>query len=239
MSAAEAFRIDLSGPPADSPRTPGEALRVFYRHGSPRILTAALVLALAARVAVSGWSLWDLLPVALLLVFWPIQEWLIHVFVLHWKPRQVLGRTLDFLVPREHRAHHRDPWNHEILFIPLPAFLYSLPLLVALWLAIMPTTALALTGIAGHLALALHYEWIHLLIHTRVQPRTAFYRRLWRNHRLHHFKNERYWFGVTRLEADRLLGTDPEPGAVPPSPTARTLGVTPPGLQELEKAPGA
>ncbi len=168
-----------------------------------------------------------------------MQEWLIHVFILHAKPRVVFGRTLDFQVPRAHRAHHRDPWNYQILFIPLRAFIYSLPLLVLLWLALMPTTALALTGIAGHLALALHYEWIHLLIHTRVQPRTAAYRRLWRNHRLHHFKNERYWFGVTRLGADRLLRTDPEPEAVTISKTARTLGVPPPELAKPAAARGA
>ena len=32
---------------------------------------------------------------------------------------------------------------------------------------------------------------------------------LWRNHRLHHCKNEHYWFGVTMLSGDRLLGTAP------------------------------
>jgi hypothetical protein len=239
MTTAAALGDSLAGPPPDSPRTPAEALRVFYSHGSPRILTAALAVALAARFAVSGWSLWDLLPVVLLVVFWPIQEWLIHVFILHWKPRRLFGRTLDFHLPREHRAHHRDPWNYRILFIAPQAFLYSLPLLVALWFAITPTTELALTGIAGHLALALHYEWIHMLIHTRVQPRTAFYRRLWRNHRLHHFKNERYWFGVTRLEADRLLGTDPEPGTVVTSPSVRTLGLPPPGWIDETATPGA
>jgi len=55
---------------------------------------------------------------------------------------------------------------------------------------------------------------VHLLVHTRYRPRTALYRRLWRNHRLHHFKNERLWFGVTMLGGDRLLGTAADPAAV-------------------------
>ena len=46
-----------------------------------------------------------------------------------------------------------------------------------------------------------------------------------RNHRLHHFKNEHYWFGVTMLGADRLLRTAPQAEDVERSPTARTLGV--------------
>ncbi|MDX2166869.1 MAG: sterol desaturase family protein, partial [Deltaproteobacteria bacterium] len=206
---------------ADSPRTIGEALPVFLRHGSPRILLAALAVALPLRLAVGQWSFGDLLAVALLVAYWPIQEWLIHVFILHFQPRQVLGRTLDFRVPRKHREHHRRPWDIDILFIPMHSFLYSLPLVVGLWFLLAPTTPIALTGIAAHLLLSLHYEWVHYLVHTRVQPRTALYQRLWRNHRLHHFKNEHYWFGVTMLSGDRLLRTAPAVKDVETSPTAR------------------
>ena len=160
---------------------------------------------------------------AAIVLVWPVQEWLIHVCILHWKPFTVWGRTIDFRIPRKHRAHHRDPWNYEILFIPLHSFLYIFALDLLLWLSIAPTTALAMTGVTFSLALTLHYEWVHFLIHTRVQPQRRYYQRLWRNHRLHHFKNENYWYGVTRLEGDRLLGTAPLPQAVVLSPTARTL----------------
>ncbi len=86
-----------------------------------------------------------------------------------------------------------------------------------------PTSALAWTGITLHLLLTLNYEWVHLLAHTHVVPKTALYRRLWRNHRLHHFKNEHYWFGVTMLAGDRILGTAPDPKAVQTSSTCRSL----------------
>ena len=47
---------------------------------------------------------------------------------------------------------------------------------------------------------------------------------MWRNHRLHHYKNEHYWFTVTTAgTADRLFGTFPDPAGVPKSPTARAL----------------
>lgn len=209
--------------PAGSPRTLREALPIFWRHASPLVLAAALAGAIAVRAALGGWSAWDLAPVAAVVVLWPLQEWLIHVYVLHFRPRTFRGRTIDFRVPRKHRAHHRDPWNYEILFIPLQSYLYSLPLLVALWYLVTPNPRLAWTGIAAHLALALHYESVHFLIHTRVQPRTRFYRRLWRNHRLHHFKNEHHWFGVSRLEADWLLGTAADVDRVAPSPSVRHL----------------
>lgn len=207
----------------ESPRTLGEALPIFLRFGSPRLLLAALAISLAVRLALGGFSAWDLAPLAGLLLFWPLEEWLIHVFILHARPIRVLGRVFDFEVPRKHREHHRDPWKLELLFIPMSSFLYSLPLTVLVWFLVTPSAALAWTGISAHLALALHYEWVHFLVHTRVTPRTRRYQRLWKNHRRHHFKNEHYWFGVTMLSGDRLLRTAPAHDAVPTSPTCRAL----------------
>jgi hypothetical protein len=207
----------------DSPRTIAEALPVFLRHGSPRILIAALAGALAVRLGIGAWSWWDLLPIAALSAYWPIQEWLIHVYILHFKSFTLFGRSIDFRVPRSHRAHHRAPWDIAILFIPMHSFLYSIPVVVLLWFALAPTPALAMTGVVAQLALSLHYEWVHFLVHTRVIPRTALYQRLWRNHRWHHFKNEHYWYGVTMLSGDRLLRTAPALTAVPTSRTCRAL----------------
>ena len=48
---------------------------------------------------------------------------------------------------------------------------------------------------------------------------------MWRAHRLHHFRNEHYWFGVTMHLADHVLSTYPGKLDVELSPTARTLGV--------------
>lgn len=203
---------------------PRELLPEFLRHPSPRILLCALAAALALRAFVGGFGVSDLLPPALLLALWPLQEWLIHVVVLHWKPLRLLGRTLDFPVPIEHRAHHAAPDDLSRVFIPLHSYLYSLPGVAALWLAAMPRPGLALSGICAHLALTLHYEWVHYLVHTRWRPRWRPYRALWQHHRLHHYRNEHYWFGVTRRGGDRLLGTLPAGSAVPLSPTCRSLG---------------
>ena len=227
MSTATASASTAATPPPmaaiNSPRTLGEAIPYFLRQTSPRIVIAALALATVARVAVGDWSAWDVLPVAGLVAWWPVQEWLIHVFILHYKPRRLFGRVWDFRVPQSHRAHHREPWNVAIGFIPLQSFTFSLPLLCLLWFGLMPTAALALSGLVTYLALTLHYEWVHFLVHTRYQPRSAWYQRLWRNHRLHHFKNEHYWMGVTMLGGDRLFGTAPATAEVPTSATCREL----------------
>ncbi len=223
MSDALATSLPGAARTADLPKELPDVVRVFFRHGSPRILSVLLATALVARVAVAGFTPWDLVPAVVLVAFWPVQEWLIHVYVLHYQPRTILGRTLDFRVPRKHRAHHADPWQIDLLFIPQHTFLFTVPLLLLLWFGLMPTPALALSGLCAYLALALHYEWVHYLAHTRYVPRSARYQRLVKSHRWHHFKNEHYWYGVSMLGGDRLLGTQPGPDEVETSPTVHTL----------------
>ncbi len=208
---------------SQSPTNLPEAFLYFITRGSPRLLIIAAVFTVAARIAIGGWSAYDLVPAIILTLLWPIQEWLIHVYILHFKPFEVGGRTIDFAVPRKHRQHHRDPDNLDILFIPMQSFLYTLPLSALIWFGLTPNTELALTGLSLHFLFSLNYEWIHFLVHTRVVPKTVAYRRLWKSHRLHHFKNEHYWMGVSRLGGDWLLNTTPDPHTVPTSPTCRDL----------------
>lgn len=206
-----------------SPSNLADAFHFFVRRASPRILIAATAIAAVARITLGSWSVADVVPVVVLIAVWPVQEWLIHVYVLHFKPIQVGSHTIDFPVPRKHRQHHRDPNNLEILFIPEHSFFYTLPVTVLVWVAVTPTLNLALTGLTVHFLFALNYEWVHFLVHTRVVPKSNFYRKLWKSHRLHHFKNEHYWMGVSRLGADRLFRTNPNADSVATSRTCRDL----------------
>ena len=72
-------------------------------------------------------------------------------------------------------------------------------------------------------AMAVLYEWSHFLIHTDYKPKTRMYRHLYDNHRLHHYRNEKYWFGITNTLADEVLGTAPDKADVPVSPTAKNI----------------
>jgi hypothetical protein len=202
----------------------GRAARVFFGYGSPRIIAAVLVAALAGRLAIGGWSWWDLLGPGVVLAAQPFTEWTIHVFLLHFRPRTIAGRRIDPLVSRKHRAHHADPKGLPLVFIPLPALAGLVAVVAAICLAALPLEG-GLTTLVAALCVLFTYEWTHYLIHSSYRPRHALYRYVWRAHRNHHFRNEHYWFGVTVHLADHVLGTFPERTAVPVSPTARTLGV--------------
>lgn len=202
----------------------GEAWSEFVRYPSPWMIGTSLVGAVAARLAVGGGAWWELLiPVGLVALF-PVIEWVIHVVVLHWRPRSVGPVTIDSLLARDHRAHHADPRDLPLVFIPWRALLWLLPAYVVVaWLA-TPTTSSMLTLLVSVYGIKAGYEWTHYLVHSDYRPKSGWYRGVWRNHRLHHYKNEHYWFTVTSAgTADRLFGTYPDPATVEKSATAKNL----------------
>jgi sterol desaturase/sphingolipid hydroxylase (fatty acid hydroxylase superfamily) len=201
----------------------GRALRTFATQPQPWLLAGAALTAITWRVSLGGVGWSDLILVAGYLAVFPFLEWIIHTSLLHWRPREVGGRTIDPLVARKHREHHADPQDLDLILIPLPA-LVSAGVGVAVLAWLVPSDRLGLTLAAAITSIGLVYEWIHYLVHTDYRPRTAAYRAVWRHHRLHHYKNEHYWFTVTTAStADKVLGTQPAPNEVPTSPTARDL----------------
>lgn len=204
--------------------TLGTAAAEFWRHPSPWLLAVALVSATTARAVVADWGIGDaLLPFAMLASF-PFLEWMIHVFILHWRPRRLAGVTLDSQLARKHREHHVEPRDVDLVFIPFQSLVVVLVAVVGLALWTFPRTGMALTFLVVLLAFGLVYEWTHYLIHSDYKPKNGLYRAIWRDHRLHHYKNENYWFGVTTSgTSDRVLGTYPDAASVPTSPTAKNL----------------
>ncbi len=205
----------------------GTAWRSFWRAPSPWMISTFLVGAVIARAMVGGGSLWELaIPVALVALF-PVIEWVIHVVILHWRPRRVGPIAVDSLLARKHREHHADPRDIPLVFIPWPALCWLLPAYVGVALLAMPSLPSALSLLVSVYAVKLGYEWTHYLVHSDYRPVSAWYRSVWRNHRLHHYKNEHYWFTVTSAgTADRLFGTHPDPASVPSSPTVKKLHAT-------------
>jgi hypothetical protein len=189
---------------------------------------------LAARIYVAQWSWRDLIPPLVLVSAQPFVEWVIHKYLLHLPPMQVFGRRVELYGSIQHRNHHRSPADLDRVLlrgVEVMSFLVQIALVIwLLTLAVsLPTGArvlpLTLTGIAFSYLGLFRYEWSHFLIHTPYVPHSGWYRTIWRNHRLHHFKNEGYWMGVSSNLGDRVLGTNPDQRAVPKSATARTLGL--------------
>lgn len=201
-----------------------DVTRAFWRHPSPWIIGASLVAAATARSRHRGFAARELIAPAATVALFPAIEWGIHVGILHWRPREVGGVTVDSLVARKHREHHADPRDLPLVFIPWQTELQLIGGLALASRHAFPERRSGLTFLTCTMTLLTGYEWTHYLVHSDYRPRSRAYRAVWRNHRLHHYKNEHYWFTVTSAgTADRLLGTYPDPTDVPTSPTARDL----------------
>ena len=217
---------------ADQLSTKLDTWRVFRRSPSGRVILPVVAALLVARVLIGRWGVGDLAVVISVVVLTGPVEWVIHRRLLHASPDAWTSRCLG--LGSGHREHHLDP--PEIRWLMLPGldagiFLVALGLWTLLWSPLVvwavgapfwPSFTTALVATASGLA---HYEWVHLLDHTRYRPRTRRYARLGRNHRWHHHRNEHYWSGITSNLGDRLMRTLPRTaGDVPMSGTARTLG---------------
>jgi hypothetical protein len=212
----------------------GDCWRSFIARRSPPLLLASILAAAVLRGLLGSFGWRDLVVVAALIALTPIVEWAIHVYLLHCKPFQLRGRQIELVAAREHRAHHEAPALLDGVLLPRYAVVvFVAQIALTVWVLSFPIhfvlgghrLAYAATGLLVSLLVLGSYEWCHFLIHTPYRPRGRYFRSIWRGHRLHHYKNEHYWFGVTSTVGDLVLRTAPEQSSIPKSGTARTLGV--------------
>jgi hypothetical protein len=211
----------------------GRARREFLRKQSPWAIGAGILVLAVVRLLAGDVTWRDAVAVAGMVAVYPFGEWAIHVFVLHAKPLRMGRRKVDTMAAQAHRAHHQEPndlnmvalywWQAAFLMLVAVPFTIGLGAVIVTVIAgPVPLGALISAALAGYCMIFL-YEWVHFLIHTAYRPRSAAYKAIWRNHRLHHFKNEHFWHGVTNNLSDRVLGTNPDQREVRKSETARTL----------------
>lgn len=216
---------------ANELRTIGDCLRTFGAEGAPRAIVAGVTIALAVRVLVGGFGLFDVATIALSVLVVGFVEWAIHV---HWLHAPTESRRMRIVRSGvSHRQHHADPQSVGFLLLTGPDAIGYMVVLLAwhatwplafAWIVGAPLFATYLTALTTSYVLLAYYEWIHLLIHTNYRPKTAYFQRRAQHHRLHHYRNENYWMGVTNTFGDRSFDTFPaDKSDVPLSDTTRTL----------------
>lgn len=216
----------------DELSTIAEVAKTFVSFGSPRVVIFFSAVFAALRLAVGGFGWFDLVLVVITAVLVGPVEWVIHLGLLH--APEDSKRMTKYDTGGGHREHHLDPqnvgwallsWQDVSIFVFLLAGWSAVWALPLTWVVGAPLLGSFLTAQLLAVLGLLHYEWTHLLVHTRYRPKTRYYKRLARNHRLHHYRSEYHWLGVTSNLGDRVLGTLPKNKSdVPLSETARTLG---------------
>ena len=189
----------------------------FLTYPAPRVEVGALLLGVGARsyAAASGAPLTvaDAALAGGMVALMPFAEWVVHSRLLHARPIAWRGRALQSAAARAHAAHHADPRNERLVVTPTAALLALLPVLALA--ALLPSWGLRATAVAVLAAAVLSSEWVHFLVHASRAPRSRWLRRRSHAHRLHHYRNDGYWFGLTTGLADVVMRTAPRRDACP------------------------
>ncbi|GAO44657.1 sterol desaturase family protein [Flavihumibacter petaseus] len=138
--------------------------------------------------------------------FWTFFEYIMHRFAFHFISEDKGTQRFIYVM---HGNHHEYPRDKERLFMPpLPSLMISSTLLAIFYgigyLLDMPFYALPFFG--GFIFGYLLYGSMHYAIHAW-KPPFKFMKPLWRNHHLHHYKDEGKGYGVSTTIWDRVFGT--------------------------------
>lgn len=191
----------------------------WFKHGSNGVLVAFI--AVMAALFALGRVEFNWLAAVIGAVIFLSSEYTTHRFLFHARPQS--APWLLKLQHRLHYDHHIDPPKLELLFLPLwfiipVAFVYF-----GVYVAITRNVTLSLSLTFGSIVALTFYEWVHYVAHVPFTPVTPFGRYMKKYHLWHHFKNERYWFGVTNPTTDYFGFTYRELEAVPKSTTVREI----------------
>lgn len=133
--------------------------------------------------------------------FWTFFEYIAHRFIFHWISENEKAKRVVYVL---HGNHHEYPRDRERLFMPpIPSLIISALIFGLMFLMMQQFVFVFFPGfIFGYLL----YASMHYAIHAW-NPPFKWMKPLWRNHHLHHYKDEEKGFGVSTTLWDRIFGT--------------------------------
>lgn len=197
-----------------------DALKIYFGRTEIKFYIFLLLINLT-YIAVNG-SLnkyWYIFILIILLS--PFNEYFIHKYFLHFPMQK--NKLINKFLQNIHYQHHLDTKNVDFIFAQLwltfPALI--LDILIAYFISFSINIALVV-GVSI-IFYYLIYEWFHFVAHSAYTPKNAYMKYMKKYHILHHFKNEKYWFGVTNPIADFIFGKYKNPDSVEKSATVKTI----------------
>ncbi len=135
------------------------------------------------------------------ILFWTFFEYIMHRFVFHIVSENPRIKRIAFVM---HGNHHEFPRDRQRLFMPVvPSIIISSSVFLIMYALLRNTAFVFFPGfILGYLL----YASMHYAIHAW-HPPFKWMKPIWRNHHLHHYKNDGKGFGVSSHLWDKVFGT--------------------------------
>jgi sterol desaturase/sphingolipid hydroxylase (fatty acid hydroxylase superfamily) len=133
--------------------------------------------------------------------FWTFFEYIAHRFIFHLISDNPRMQRFSYVL---HGNHHHFPRDRQRLFMPpVPSIVISSAIFGIMYLLSGTGAFMFFPGfILGYQM----YGTMHYAIHAW-NPPFKWMKPLWRNHHLHHYKNEHNGFGVSTTIWDHVFGT--------------------------------
>jgi sterol desaturase/sphingolipid hydroxylase (fatty acid hydroxylase superfamily) len=132
---------------------------------------------------------------------WTLFEYIMHRFLFHFISDHPRLQKVIYVM---HGNHHHYPRDRERLFMPPVPSLILASVIFTLQYLLMGQNAFAF--FPGFIIGYLMYGTMHYAIHAW-NPPFKWMKPLWRNHHLHHYKNEHRGYGVSTTLWDHVFGT--------------------------------
>jgi sterol desaturase/sphingolipid hydroxylase (fatty acid hydroxylase superfamily) len=133
--------------------------------------------------------------------FWTFFEYLMHRYAFHAVADSERAQKFIYTM---HGNHHHFPRDKERLFMPPVPSLIIASVLFFLYRLVMGNYVFMF--FPGFMLGYLLYGSMHYAIHAW-NPPFRWMKPLWRNHHLHHYKDEHKGYGVSSTIWDRVFGT--------------------------------
>jgi sterol desaturase/sphingolipid hydroxylase (fatty acid hydroxylase superfamily) len=138
--------------------------------------------------------------------FWSLFEYLIHRFIFHYTADTPTGKKITYIL---HGNHHEYPRDKERLFMPpVPSLILASVIFTAMFFIAKACylNLYVFSFFPGFMLGYLIYGTMHYAIHAW-NPPFKWMKPLWRNHHLHHYKQDHCGFGVSSTLWDHVFGT--------------------------------
>ena len=179
----------------------GTVFKIYFKHFSIKLYFLALIFLLSYLLWTEAFD--NYWTIGFVLFSAPFFEWIVHKYFLHYQFQFKNKKLKQFFY-----QIHELPNDVDLIFAPtiigflVPIIFFGLTYLISYNFDLSVT--------AATYAYYCYYEWVHLAHHTDSYiPITARGKKLKKHHTFHHFKNENFWWGVTTIVGDNLLGTNP------------------------------
>jgi sterol desaturase/sphingolipid hydroxylase (fatty acid hydroxylase superfamily) len=165
------------------------------------VFAGALLYWSASHTSLSIWQTTAMFFLGVLAFTWV--EYNVHRYVFHMSTYTALRKKMQYVA---HGVHHEFPRDKDRLAMP-PLLSITIATILLLFFRLV-LGDLVFSFLPGFLVGYAGYLSVHYIVHAYQPPRN-FFRRLWTNHSIHHYKDGDSIFGVSSPLWDYIYGTLP------------------------------